>query len=124
MFSIKEEGLSTGLSLMNSTKAAPPCLKALEDFLHQFEQTIWERIVTCKREFQTQKDAKFSKVFKSLGKSEEVVVVPTDKTNSYKVALLEDYKRWVKNTLKKMQLKYNVEMLLKSTQRQRSMQKV
>eukprot|EP00957_Ditylum_brightwellii_P050142 3801315-Ditylum_brightwellii.AAC.1 len=37
----------------------------------------------------------FSKLFKCLAENEEVVVVPTDKTNSYKVALLEDYKRWV-----------------------------
>eukprot|EP00957_Ditylum_brightwellii_P178306 13580280-Ditylum_brightwellii.AAC.1 len=86
---------------MNLTKAAPPGLKALEDFLYRFKQTISERIVTYKSEFQTQKDAKFSKLFKSLAKNEEVVVVPKDKTNSYKVALLEDYKHWVEKHIQK-----------------------
>eukprot|EP00957_Ditylum_brightwellii_P185258 14107166-Ditylum_brightwellii.AAC.1 len=56
IFSINEKGLSTGLSSMNSSKVAPPGLKALEDFLHQFKQTILEKIVTYKRDFQTQKD--------------------------------------------------------------------
>eukprot|EP00957_Ditylum_brightwellii_P080773 6143275-Ditylum_brightwellii.AAC.1 len=37
----------------------------------------------------------FSKLFKCLVENEEAVVVPTDKTNSYKVVLLEDHKKWV-----------------------------
>eukprot|EP00957_Ditylum_brightwellii_P111202 8480032-Ditylum_brightwellii.AAC.1 len=92
-FNINEEGLSTRLNPVNSNKVAPPGSKALEDFLHRVEQTILEKIVTYKQDFQSQKDIQFSKLFKSLAENEEVVVVPTDKTNSYKVALLEDYKR-------------------------------
>eukprot|EP00957_Ditylum_brightwellii_P003495 264793-Ditylum_brightwellii.AAC.1 len=37
----------------------------------------------------------FNKLFKCLAENEETVVVPLDKTNSYKVVLLEDYKKWV-----------------------------
>eukprot|EP00957_Ditylum_brightwellii_P091741 6985210-Ditylum_brightwellii.AAC.1 len=93
-FSINEDGLSTGLKTVHYSKAAPPGSKALGDFLHRFEQTILERIVTYKRSFQSQKDMQFNKLFKCLAEDEETVVVPTDKTNSYKVVLLEDYKKW------------------------------
>eukprot|EP00957_Ditylum_brightwellii_P041551 3146886-Ditylum_brightwellii.AAC.1 len=47
-FSMNEDGLSTGLKSVHYSKAAPPGLKALEDSLHCFEQTILERIVTYK----------------------------------------------------------------------------
>eukprot|EP00957_Ditylum_brightwellii_P188444 14345694-Ditylum_brightwellii.AAC.1 len=47
-FSINEDGLSTGLKPVHYSKAAPPGSKTLEDFLHRFEQTILERIVTYK----------------------------------------------------------------------------
>eukprot|EP00957_Ditylum_brightwellii_P186660 14212084-Ditylum_brightwellii.AAC.1 len=47
-FSINEEGLSTGLKPVHYSKEASPGSKALEDFLHRFEQTILERIVTYK----------------------------------------------------------------------------
>eukprot|EP00957_Ditylum_brightwellii_P036594 2772757-Ditylum_brightwellii.AAC.1 len=42
----------------------------------------------------------FNKLFKCLVENEEAVVVPTDKTKSYKVVLLEDYKKWVLQHLK------------------------
>eukprot|EP00957_Ditylum_brightwellii_P116607 8894730-Ditylum_brightwellii.AAC.1 len=67
----------------------------MEDFLHHFKQTILERIVTYKQSYQSQKDRQFNKLFKCLAEDEETVVVPTDKTNSYKVVTLEDYKHWV-----------------------------
>eukprot|EP00957_Ditylum_brightwellii_P067718 5140618-Ditylum_brightwellii.AAC.1 len=47
-------------------------------------QTILERIVTYKPSFQFQEDRQFNKLFKCLAEDEETVVVPTDKTNSYK----------------------------------------
>eukprot|EP00957_Ditylum_brightwellii_P122691 9357057-Ditylum_brightwellii.AAC.1 len=83
-FTINEEGLSTGLKPVHYNKAAPPGSKALEGFLHQFEQTILEQIVTYKQAFQSQKDMQISKLFKCLAENEEAVVVPTDKTNIYK----------------------------------------
>eukprot|EP00957_Ditylum_brightwellii_P089493 6814718-Ditylum_brightwellii.AAC.1 len=42
----------------------------------------------------------FNKLFKCLAENEEAAVVPIDKTNSYKVVLLEDYKKRVLQHLK------------------------
>eukprot|EP00957_Ditylum_brightwellii_P210585 15365143-Ditylum_brightwellii.AAC.1 len=112
-FTINEDGLSTGLKLVHYNKSVPPGSKALEDFLYQFEQTILESIVTYKQAFQSQKDIQFNKLLKCLVENEEAVVVPMDKTNSYKVAMLDDYKRWVMQHLTENAVKIHCSNIVK-----------
>eukprot|EP00957_Ditylum_brightwellii_P176332 13427037-Ditylum_brightwellii.AAC.1 len=77
------EGLWKGLSWTESTKQAPCGSANLEKFFHHLESILLEKAREHKAPNFCSKDKKFMKLHNQLQKDKNLVVLPTDKTNSY-----------------------------------------
>eukprot|EP00957_Ditylum_brightwellii_P210382 15364905-Ditylum_brightwellii.AAC.2 len=77
------EGLWMGLSQTESTKQAPCGLAYLEKFFHCIESTLLEKAREYKVPSFCSKDKKFMKLHNQLQKDKNLMVLPTNKTNSY-----------------------------------------
>ena len=85
----------------------------------EIERKLLAEFETLKQPKPSERAIRINKLQKKLKDMEEVII-PTDKTNSFKVILLQDYKRWVLETLetdaREIELKKLTETLKKAEQ--------
>jgi hypothetical protein len=98
---VKNQGLNSNLKAKDRTNRAPKGSEELETFLSAVEKEIMDKIFEkgngCKS---NSKSEDIKAVNKNL-KFTSTVVIPTDKTNSFKCIHIEDYKNWtIKHLLK------------------------
>jgi hypothetical protein len=99
-----EGGLNTGLRPKNRTNEAPIASPEVELFFKDLTRTLLLKIDAIDEKEQFKKAPLKTKKLKTIMKdisNKDVVVVPTDKTNSYKVVTTDEYKNWVHEHLQK-----------------------
>eukprot|EP00957_Ditylum_brightwellii_P104276 7942865-Ditylum_brightwellii.AAC.1 len=89
------EGLCTGLSRKESMKQVPCGLTNLEKIFHHLESMMLEKAKEYKTPNFCSKDKAFLKLHNQLQKEKNLVVLPTDKTNSYCTVEVEKFTKWV-----------------------------
>lgn len=91
---IESAGLKTGLKPTNPKSQAPEGSRELEAFLKMLEEEILRQSIDDADNNNKKESAKSSKVNKTLTKlkTSTLVVVPTDKTNSFRTMETEKYK--------------------------------
>ena len=87
------------------SNTAPTGSSAVESFLKEIETKLIDRVYEFygkgyKRPI-NMKDEEIKSMRKNVGKS-SMVVIPTDKTNSFRTIELEEYIKWVKGHLEKL----------------------
>ena len=94
---VPREGFKTNLK-GSSPKSAPRGSDEVEAFLIEIERKLITEFDNLKKPKVSDRAKKINELQKKLKDMEEVII-PTDKTNSFKIILLRDYKRWVLETL-------------------------
>ena len=90
----EDEGLGTKLK-PSFTKSTPKGSDELETFLRELERKLLSDLETNTPKNLTKKAKEIISLERKLQGATNTVVIPTDKTNSFQVILLEDYKKWV-----------------------------
>eukprot|EP00957_Ditylum_brightwellii_P072359 5499434-Ditylum_brightwellii.AAC.1 len=85
------EGLCTSLSRLESMKQAPCGAANLEKFFHCLESMLLEKAREYKAPIFCPKDKAFLKLHNQLQKEKNLVILPTDKTNSYRTVDVEKF---------------------------------
>jgi len=93
------EGLGTGLKKPNTANSVPMASKEVEAFLDDVVHTLLKDLNKGKEIPETNKAREIRLLAKSLQEEESQVVVPTDKTNSFRIVKKEKYISWVNNHL-------------------------
>ena len=88
----EDEGLWTKLK-PSFTKSAPKGSDELETFLRELERKLLSDLETTAPKNLTEKAKEITSLERKLQGATNTVVIPTDKTNSFQVILLEDYKK-------------------------------
>ena len=97
--------LNTNLKPKNKSKNAPPGTPALEAFFKELEALLFNRLdryydEKTNEKAKTSTSSNINQLLGNLRKTSKVAV-PTDKTNSFKIIEIEDYKSQVRQHLEK-----------------------
>ena len=90
------EGLQTGLTPTKVNLSAPRATEEVEAFLHELEQTLLDQAFEYNdKRVSCPKSSQIKHLQQQLRKNTSTVVIPTDKTNSFRVVPITDYTKWV-----------------------------
>jgi GIY-YIG catalytic domain len=96
------KGLKTGLKATKVNLSAPRASEKVETFLHTLETTLLDQAFNYN---ERKANCKISSTIKTIQKrlmdKPEVVIIPTDKTNSFRIVPTTKYERWVEQHLLK-----------------------
>jgi hypothetical protein len=106
-----EGGLGTKLRKPNNADSAPYASKEVETFLDDVVETILHDFGGVEGPAETRKSKEIRRLEKVLGENRMTLVVPTDKTNSFKVVKKEDYLDWVQAHLDEAAIEVSVDRL-------------
>jgi len=96
---IKGEGLGTGLRKPNMANSAPIASREVEAFLEDATRSILTELNMCEQRPETKKAKEIRALEKKLKANGSIVIVPTDKMNSFRVVEKEKYIEWVNTHL-------------------------
>ena len=98
----EQKGLKTGTKPEKVNLSAPRASEEVEAFLTKLMKTLLERAEKIKtHETEDLRSVAIKELQQSLQQDDRVAVIPTDKTNSFRVVLVEDYIKWINQHLKK-----------------------
>lgn len=83
----------------------------IEVLLKDVEQTLIESLLSGRNPGKNQKDKKIRRIEKLLKNESNLIIVPTDKTNSFQVVKIQDCTRWVLSHLNKSAKVINPKLL-------------
>ena len=97
----EQRGLKTGTKPEKVNLSAPRASEEVEAFLTKLMKTLLDRAEKIKTyETEDLRSVAIKELQKSLQQDDRVAVVPTDKTNSFRVVLVEDYIKWINQHLR------------------------
>jgi hypothetical protein len=94
------QGLGTGLKRMSTANLAPTASPQVEVFLDEVAKRLLTELDKSKGQPETNKVKEIQSLEAKLKEHLDRVVIPTDKTNSFKVIDKENYIKWVIGHLK------------------------
>ena len=98
---VKKKGLNSNLKAKDRTNRAPKGSDDLEGFLLAVEKEMMDRIVEKGNGYKPNLKSKDIQAVNKNLKLTIVVVIPKDKTNSFKCIHVDDYKNWATKHLLK-----------------------
>ncbi len=109
----EEEGMGTGLKPTKINLSAPKASEEVEAFLSELaKELLHDAWNNRKKNLETFKSSEVKDIQTQLKGDDNQVVVPTDKTSSFRVVKIKDYIKWVLKHLKKSAKEIDRERLI------------
>ena len=96
-----EEGMKTGLKPVTINLTAPRASELVEGFITQLQRTLLKQLMDKRDSNKSNDKTQQIRMLQKKLKATDMVVVPTDKTNSFKMISKEEYIKQVKAHLAK-----------------------
>jgi hypothetical protein len=107
------QGLGTGLKRTSTANSVPTASPQVEVFLDEVAERLLTELDKSENQPETSKAKEIRRLEAKLREHPNMMVIPTNKTNSYKVIDKEKYIEWVLNHLKTDAIEVSADKLVK-----------
>jgi hypothetical protein len=114
---VSDRGLGTGLWRPNNADSAPIASKEVEVFVNELVEGVLHDLDGSEGPSETRKSKEIRRLEKMLGEDRLNAVVPTDKTNLFKLVKKKDYITWVGKHLEEAAVEVSADKLVSTFDR-------